>query len=106
MDNCTAIAIAKVKVESIVIVGRRWFQRSNGNTYHTAEIWVNGNAVRATEMQYGYDNQYLQTAMDCLEDNDYLEGWKAANTHARSYCEDKGIALTYTASDVGRQRDL
>ncbi len=34
-----------LKVQSITILGRRWFQKSYGNTYFTAQILVDGKKV-------------------------------------------------------------
>lgn len=29
-------------IKTLEVIGKRWFQRSYGNTYHTATIIVNG----------------------------------------------------------------
>ena len=58
------------KIETLVIRGRRWFQKLYGNTYHTVTVVVNGRALKSS-IQYGYGNQYLVTAVDLLRENGY-----------------------------------
>ena len=59
------------RVDSVTITGRRWFQRSYGNTYHTACILF-GDGVRVhLPKQYGYGNQWEQTARAWLKDNGF-----------------------------------
>lgn len=79
-------------MKSLVIIGRKWFDKVNGNTYHTSEIIIDGEAVHKTGMQYGYGEQYVQTASQWLKDNnyiisdkDYIPLWQ--------YCRDNDIKL-------------
>jgi hypothetical protein len=59
------------QVDSVTITGRRWFQRSYGNTYHTACILF-GQGVRAhLPKEYGYGDQWRQTARDWLRANGF-----------------------------------
>ncbi len=91
------------KPRSISIIGRRWFQRSAGNTYHSAQVVVNGEQVHDTGIHYGYGDQYLQTAAAWLVENDYLP----ENARPLSlYCRENGIAFTGFVSDVAREKDL
>lgn len=96
------------KLESITVVGRRWFDRTYGNTYHTASIYVNGKLVHTTPMHYGYGNQYLWTAFGWLEEEGYLA--LERYTHSRESpwdaAERLGFELEYYANDVKRKRDL
>ena len=52
------------KGDVVFVVGRRWFDRVNGNTYHTAEVFVNDKYVGKSRMTYGYDESYIQTAKE------------------------------------------
>lgn len=99
-------------MKSLSIVGRRWFRRTYGNTYHTATITVDGKIVCTTSMQYGYGDQYVQTAFDWLEANGYLSACprhKSANGSSEApwqWAERAGVEYSYYAVDVARQRDL
>jgi len=94
------------KPKTIHVSGRRWFQRSYGNTYHSVTIYVDGDEVAYVPMTYGYDQHYLQTATEWLLDNGYLPGFDERRDILRLYCERKGIKFTYDVADVARERDL
>ena len=60
---------------TIIITGRRWFERTNGNTYHTARALVlshdenhTSNAIN-TPITYGYGNQYYWTGLAALRNS-------------------------------------
>lgn len=100
----------KPRVKSVTILGRRWFARTYGNTYHTAEIHVNGACVHKTPMEYGYGDQYLYAAMDWLEAAGYFKverypesGGREAPWQTAARLKFK---LAYSVADVARERDL
>lgn len=90
----------KKSIKGIRIVGKRWFQRSYGNTYHTAEIIAPDGKKIKSGIRYGYEDAYLQTAADLLRKNGYdlpadsLESFKTVTT------------LEHGAEDVTRKKDL
>lgn len=90
---------------SITIVGRRWFQRTNGNTYHSAEAYYNGDLVGRVGFRYGYDSQWEWTARDILQQAVKLPGIEKTESLWR-YCERKSITLVQSCTDVKRKRDL
>lgn len=101
----------KIEVSSVTVVGRRWFNRSQGNTYHSAEILVNGLVVRQIPYEYGYGEQYEQSAADWLEENEFMPGReRSPNTGGREslrrYCERHGVAYSTSVTDVDRKKDL
>lgn len=94
------------KPKSITIIGRRWFARTYGNTYHSAEILVDGVPVGKIQA-YGYGDQYVYNAMSWLAKNEYIKGY-GDDQHSIPWrwAEDNKVVLTYTVSDVARQKDL
>jgi len=54
---------------SLHIEGRRWFQKTYGNTYHSVRIFKDGQVIAHLPYQYGYGDGYLQTALDWLRAN-------------------------------------
>lgn len=97
------------KIHSITILGRRWFQKSYGNTYFTAYIYVNGEQVHAMPQEYGYGDQYAHSSMDWLEKAGHITRKAYANGGHEGIwqtAERLGIAITYHAQDVARERDL
>ena len=98
-------------MKSLTIIGRKWFQRSYGNTYHTAEIIVNGISVVKTPLAYGYGDQYLESAAQWLEDHGDMPNRRhhkngSAEPLWQYFREDRGVAYTAVAIDVSRERDL
>jgi hypothetical protein len=92
------------KGDVVFVVGRRWFDRVNGNTYHTAEVFVNDKYVGKSRMTYGYDESYIQTAKEILLDSYELpKGMK--DTSPLWQLREYGVTLNKTVSD-GLKRDL
>lgn len=59
----------KPKRKRFVVIGGKWFDKINGNTYHRAKIIdMNTNSIYYTEFEYGYDSQYMSSARDYLRD--------------------------------------
>lgn len=87
---------------SIHIEGRRWFQRTYGNTYHSVRIFKDGAQLAYLPFQYGYGDCFLQTALD----------WLKANGHAPQDAEYGTLYLrdtlggSYSCIDVERRKDL
>lgn len=60
------------QIETAIIIGKKWFDKVNGNTYHTARIIINGGeADIKSPRQYGYGNSYITTAAEIALENDY-----------------------------------
>ncbi len=92
--------MTKRKIKTITILGRKWWDKPNGNTYNTAQIMVNGVTVGKTDFCYGYGYYYMQAAGDWLEKNGYIK--REHYPHGGSemlwlYCSDRGIHLEYSA---------
>ena len=52
----------------VTIEGKRWFERVNGNTYHSVSVYVNNELVGRMPFAYGYGEQYIQSAFDILSE--------------------------------------
>lgn len=98
------------KPNSVIIRGRRWFQKSYGNTYNTVSIEIDGREVTNLPMEYGYGDYYLQRAGDWLEANGYMPNRKhypnGVAEPVWSYFQDRGISCEYDVIDVKHKRDL
>lgn len=92
------------KGDNVFVIGRRWFDRVNGNTYHTAEVEVNGIYVGKSRMTYGYGDYYLETAKEILlQKYDFPKGMNENSPlwQLREY----GVVLNKSVID-GLKRDL
>src|SRR5215470_12835886 len=56
----------------IHIVGRRWFQRSAGNTYHTACVYIDGELKYKSGKHYGYGEQFLESGTAMLVGTEFV----------------------------------
>jgi len=92
------------KVTSVLVIGRRWFERTNGNTYHSSEIYVNNVLVHKIPFTYGYGNQFEWNSWDWLKNNGYIKN--ADNGAPSIFCRENGIEYRASASDVKRKKDL
>lgn len=53
----------KTRKIKFIAKGFKWFDKVNGNTYHSVRVErVKDGAVLACQWQYGYGDQYQQTA--------------------------------------------
>lgn len=94
---------------SLTIIGRRWFQKSYGNTYNTAQIIVDGEMVAKTPRQYGYGEHYLTIAGETLERMGLLALQKHDNGSHQplwQWAADNGVKFSYQTIDVPREKDL
>ena len=95
--------------KSITVIGRRWFERTNGNTYYSAEIYVDGQRVHKIPFAYGYGDQYEWEAYEWLEENGRIELERYNNGGREApwvYCERVGCQKISSVSDVSRKKDL
>lgn len=102
---CKATDPEVTRPRSIVVIGRRHTDRA-GNTYHTAEIIVDGATLVKTDRAYGYGDHYLQvTAADWLQSKGIVTRERYSNgAHEPLWqaCKRDGITLNYQAFDVAK----
>jgi len=88
---------------NIVVCGKRWFDKVNGNIYHSTVTFVDGVEFR-TKMEYGYGDQYIQSAMQNLKDKGIIP--QNVDWPYTIFFRENGINFNYTVADVSRKRDL
>lgn len=92
------------------IEGRRWFQKTFGNTYHSVRIFKDGKQVAFLPFSYGYGEQFLQTAWEWLGNNGYPELLERNNNggykHFGTCYLREVLHGTYSVIDVQRKKDL
>jgi hypothetical protein len=94
------------KIErSVFIEARLWFDKSGGNTYFTARVWVDGHIVSTLPFQYGYGNQYLYEANEELVRLGYIGEEFAGKPLWVSTREALGVDMYYSEAQV-LKRDL
>ena len=93
-------------MKTLNIQGRRWFQKTYGNTYHSSRIYVDGKSIGGVSFAYGYGNHYLTTAEELLQVGGHIPTDKCNTQALWSWCEENGVHLEYSVVDVDRKRDL
>lgn len=89
-------------IKTLHIEGRRWFQRTYGNTYHSVRIWIDGKQIVYIPFSYGYGEQWLQTALDWMRAQQLIpEGQNYGTLYLR-----ETLGGTYSCIDVERKREL
>lgn len=92
------------KLKMITVIGRKWFERINGNTYHSVEVYVDGELLERNSYEYGYGRQWESTAMDILEKHGIVK-------HPGLICYPDELpkdefCVVSSVTDVKRKRDL
>lgn len=102
--------MSKKKIKSIYIIGRRWFRRGPGVTYHTAQIIINGLSIHRTPEDSGYGEQYVESAASYLEAQKLIPMRERHSNGSRAalwrHLEELGITFEHTVVDVACERDL
>lgn len=98
------------KGDSIVIIGRKWFDKSRGSTYFSAVGLINGIEKVNIPYDYGYDNHYVEQVFKQLRESGYITNAIQYPNHCHQslseYCKENDITLYYTAANVSKRKDL
>ncbi len=99
-----------IMLNNLHISARRWFQKTYGNTYHSVRIFANGEEIANLPYQYGYGEQWLQTALDYLREKGLIEPQQYYSNGCGKFYETQYLRETlhgtYEVADVNRKRDL
>lgn len=94
-------------METLHISGKRWFQKTYGNTYFSAKAWIDGELVAEIPYAYGYGDHYVQEMLEHLiERGLILANTSTAPGYAQRAFESLGVKFTTDVADVARERDL
>lgn len=88
----------------VIISGRRWFEKRNGNTYHSVTVYVDNQVVGREPFTYGYGDGYIQTGFELLQKAGYFKG-KSYMDFIYFKRDSNGRVIT-VVSDVARKKDL
>lgn len=97
-----------MKIKTIDITAKEWFDRVNGNSYHSVRTVINygmkDERALVSPFQYGYDSAYLQTAAKELQKAGLVE--MDERTALWRYCEDHNIILRTSKIDKCKKREV
>jgi hypothetical protein len=94
----------KTQVKTIDVNAKEWFDRTNANSYFSAEVVTNYGQPDAQTFilpfQYGYENAYLHTALIELKKRGLIEVTSTADIR------EAGILLRHNIERNCKKRDL
>lgn len=97
----------KKKLKAVHVHGVLWHDRANGNTYHSAQIYINGEFAYAVPFQYGYGETFVDSAAEVLAEKGHIE--RVRNTNGtfpplwRILREEMGVKF-YATSEVSSKK--
>lgn len=94
----------EIKIRSLFVECREWFDKINGNTYFSARIWINGGQVAILPFQYGYGDQFIYEAQKKLLELGYLPQ-EGKNQSLYSIAENLGFDY-YTARATTKKNEM
>lgn len=120
--------VSTKEIKAVSVTGKRWFQRSYGNTYHSVsvhalvsfdvadrlgankygntcgDVWIDLGYVG---FAYGYDRGFEQTALSILIEavSDSPQDWKQ-NAYACQVATALNVPYSENVYDVSRKKDL
>lgn len=88
------------------VVVTRWFDKVNGNTYHSGEITSNTTGqVFPVDYQYGYGEQYKQSALEVLTNARKIP-IAYRGLHRWKYERENNYPIHWICFDVDRKKDM
>jgi hypothetical protein len=88
--------------KSLFIEGREWHDKTYGNSYFSARIWIDGEIVGVLPFQYGYGDHYKSVAQRWLTEQGYLP---ASNRGIWAFAEEFGFDY-YTVKSVTKKSEM
>ena len=92
----------KIKFVASVI---KWFDKANGNTYHSVRIQrMSDGTIIACVFQYGYGDHYKQTALEAMAKEKWLPKKYRDDHDWRNYEHENNYPVDWNVSQ-GSKRD-
>ena len=97
--------MAKTRQIKFTVIAKKWFDKVNGNTYHSVRcIRHKDDAYCVGQFQYGYGEQYRQTALAVMAEAKWLPVKYRGRDAQFHYEMENNYPILYTVSD-GLKRD-
>lgn len=93
-------------IKKLELIGKRWLDRINGNTYFSAVAIYNGEVIKKIDFAYGYGDQWLAEITTDLVVGQYQRGDRQPYWQFINEMEKNGIAVFTACHDVKRKKDL
>ena len=98
-----------MKIKTIDVNAREWFDKINGNSYFSAQVSVNFGMKNAKvfylPFQYGYGDHYRNMAFEQLQRIRFITDIEKNESYWR-YCDRKKIILRLNKNENCLKRDV
>jgi hypothetical protein len=99
-----------LKGKCLTVIGKKWLDKVNGNTYHSARVYLGNELIACAPFDYGYGDSYQDSAARALIKAGYIKqafikDYSKAITRFRFY-QKKNIQVLYTCHKDCKQRDV
>ena len=99
-----------MKVKTIDVNAKEWFDRINGNSYFSGTVTVNFGMKDQKEFvmpaQYGYGNQFEYEAKARLTEHNVISGKFAETESLSRYCRENNIVLRTNLQEGCLKREV
>lgn len=99
----------EIKIKSIDITAKEWFDKVNGNSYFSAQATINfgmpDQKIIYVPYQYGYGSQYEYTTFKALQEAELIPKQESIKSPWRYY-EENGIISRHTKHENCKKRDV
>ena len=103
-----------MKITTIDIQAKQWFDKVNGNSYFAGNICLNYGMEDEKNVkmnyQYGYGDHYIDVAFDTLENEGIITDREKYSNGSKEqlwkYCNDKKIILRKSKQTGCKKREL
>ena len=87
------------------VIARKWFEKTNGNTYHSCEVYKDSELIKRIPYTYGYGEQWKQTAFEILQECGEIDPtWDYWNF--LQYTRENRNQFLFSVTEVMRKKDL
>ncbi len=97
-------------MKTLTVIAYEWFDKVNGNSYFSAEIFADNILISVLPFQYGYGNHYEDMAAKELYENGTFPDLKQYEWGGReglhTYCQRHNIELLTRKHENCKQREL
>lgn len=97
-----------MRVKTIDVNAKEWFDKVNGNSYFSGDVIVNygmkSEKIFIMPFQYGYGEQHIQEAKALLHEHNIISGKDSQPLW--SYCKDNKIILRTSKKENCLKREL
>jgi hypothetical protein len=103
-----------IKIKTIDVSAKEWFDRINGNSYFAGTVCINFGTKNQINIvmpfQYGYGSHYETEAMNALIKENYIKDAESYSSGGFEtlwrYCERKRIIYRHSKQENCKQKEL